>query len=93
VTRIPLGGVSDAGAATTIASGQGSFIGGLAVDSSYVYWTSPSIGGALRAPLGGGPAVTLATAAASFPMGIAVDANAVYWANENALDVVKLSPK
>jgi hypothetical protein len=56
---------------------------GIAVDSSFVYWTnraSGTAGSVAKMPINGGAVTTLATSLdAPFP--IAVDASRVYWAN------------
>jgi hypothetical protein len=74
----PLGG----GAPTALAGEQAS-PRSIAVDSTSVYWTNESDGGAIvRAPTDGGDATVLALA--TRPSGIAVDATYVYWTDLGA---------
>lgn len=50
----------------------------LAVDATYVYWTSRTAGKVMKAPRLGGPPIEVASGQLC-PGGIAVDADAVYW--------------
>jgi hypothetical protein len=63
--------------------------GGIVVDATNVYWTSPESGAVLTVPLAGGSAVTLASGQNN-PHSIALDTTSVYWAN---LDAVMKMPK
>jgi hypothetical protein len=76
VMKVPVGG----GTVTTLASAQ-PHSDGIAVDASYVYWTTGGGSGAVIAtPIAGGPLTTLA-AGQPYPSSIAADATSVYWAN------------
>jgi hypothetical protein len=55
---------------------------GIAVDATYVYWTSPAGGGVMRATKNGTSVTRLATAGA--PVGIAVQDSLVYFADQDA---------
>jgi hypothetical protein len=52
------------------------------VDSTHVYWTEPTTGEVLRAPLEGGATTPLATVQPE-PSGIMVFGGRVYWTNYN----------
>jgi hypothetical protein len=88
--------LSGSGAPITLASGQPSSDGALAItaDTVNVYWTTfgtgLSDGTIMSIPLGGGPPVTLASAQDG-PTAIAVDATSVYWTT--ASTVMKVTPK
>jgi hypothetical protein len=60
-------------------------MGGLAVDASFVYWTSYDDGAVRKAPSGGGPAIDLAplpNQPATFgPNAIVVNGGILYWTN------------
>lgn len=74
IKTVPLGG----GMVTTLVTGENGPTG-VAVDSSYVYWST--VGGDIkRAPLSGGTATTLVSNQVN-PAGVAVDLDNVYWAN------------
>jgi hypothetical protein len=79
-----LGGLCSAGACqpVVLASGIDAPVG-LALDSSFVYFTSPSGGTVSKVPVGGGNLVPIATGESS-PTGIAVDAVNVYWSDATA---------
>jgi IPT/TIG domain len=66
---------------TTLASGLDYDIGGIAIDSNYIYWTEGSGGSVKRIGLNGGPVTTLATGL-SYPGRIAVDSTSVYWTED-----------
>ncbi len=73
---VPVGG----GKEITVVSGRScDFIQGLASDGTNVYWTSPSSGLVMKAPIAGGVATTLVSREA--PFAIAVAGNSVYWSN------------
>ena len=92
VMSVPVGGVPDGGAPTTLASGQ-KLPYAVTVDSTSVYWTNfgTSAGSykdysVMKVALGGGTPATLASGYAvssNDAFGIAVDANSVYWTNSN----------
>ncbi len=81
IRRVPIGG----GSPQTIASGELSpWV--IAIDASYVYWTSneaySSVG---QATLDGGMKSPLAPMQ-PYPRGVAVDSSYVYWSNESGND-------
>jgi hypothetical protein len=82
---VPLSG----GPVTTVASMSGAETGGgVALDSSNVYWTftaSMPAGLVLSQPLGGGAVATMATGQDS-PFDIAVNSSALFWANESSTE-------
>ncbi len=73
IDKVPIGG----GSVTTLASGQSPTA--LAVDGSYVYFTSGT--SVDKVPVGGGSVTTLATGQVA-PRSIAVDGAYVYWVNQ-----------
>lgn len=81
VSRVPLAG----GATTQLATGVYQPVG-IALDTSYVYWTaigSGSVGIVQRAPLAGGTITTLGSAG-RFPSFLAIDATSAYWTDGSA---------
>jgi sugar lactone lactonase YvrE len=89
VMEVPIGG----GAPVTLASGQVS-PGGIAADSSGVYWVTAGDGSAgfngtvMKVGLDGGDPVTLVSGQ-PYPSGIALDAVSVYWADGDVLRLAK----
>jgi hypothetical protein len=75
----------------TLASGQG-YPGMIAVDGTYVYWTTQSDGTVMKVRADGtdGAPTTLASVQSN-PWGIAVDATNVYWTNEGNGEVWQLA--
>jgi hypothetical protein len=78
VAKVPLDGGTPVTIASSLKGPQS-----IAVDSSYVYWTSNS-GDVMRAPLSGGPPISLIGSTSpgtgiGYPYGIALDATSVYF--------------
>lgn len=69
----------------TLASGVTAPVG-IALDSSYVYFTSPTDGTVSKVPVGGGAVVPIATGQVA-PTGVAVDGVNVYWAQNGPTGV------
>ena len=82
----PTSGVLDGGAPSALVSNQNE-VGGLAIDSSSIYWTttgsSPLSGTVMMMPLGGGAATTLASGRA-YPSQIVTVGSTLYWIEEDA---------
>jgi hypothetical protein len=82
--RAPLTG----GAAAALTSG-GADLGGIAIDSGFLYFTDAIRAGAeasgtiQRVPLGGGAPMVVVSGQIK-PLGIVVDARGLYWANSGA---------
>jgi hypothetical protein len=76
-----LGGLCSGGKCqpVTLASGVTAPVG-IALDTSFVYYTSPTDGTVAKVPVGGGSPVPIASGQIA-PTGVAVDAVNVYWAN------------
>jgi hypothetical protein len=86
VWQIPKGG----GTPLMVAEDHGGLTSGIAVDSSYVYWTSEAspdggsplnTGSIMKTPIGGGASKVLATGQ-SIPLDLKVDATNLYWVNQ-----------
>jgi hypothetical protein len=76
------------GVTSTIATGQ--YPGGIAADSSYVYWVNNGTAvGIMRAPLDGGAPASLATGLTS-PDYLTIDDASLYWTSINGGLVMKL---
>jgi sugar lactone lactonase YvrE len=72
VQRVPV----DGGTITTFAAQQDSY--SVAVDASYVYWTSLGTNSVMRAPLAGGPAVPVVAGGLVGPLGLAISSTCLY---------------
>jgi hypothetical protein len=86
VWQIPKGG----GTPLMLAEHKGGLTSGIAVDSTYVYWTSEespdggsplNTGSVMKTPIGGGATTVLATGQ-SIPLDLKVDGKNLYWANQ-----------
>jgi hypothetical protein len=86
VWQVPKGG----GAPLMVAEDKGGLTSGVAVDSTYVYWTSEAspdggsplnTGSVMKTPIGGGATTVLATGQ-SIPLDLKVDATNLYWVNQ-----------
>jgi hypothetical protein len=76
-----LGGLCSGGKCqpVTLAPGVNAPVG-IALDTSFVYYTSPTDGTVAKVPVGGGSPVPIASGQVA-PTGVAVDGTNVYWAN------------
>jgi hypothetical protein len=72
------------GGGTTTTLVSGSTVGGVAVDSTNVYWTDPDDRLVLKVPVGGGTPVTVAESP-MLPTRLALDATSVYWIDQTLL--------
>jgi hypothetical protein len=77
-----LGGGCTAGACQPVSLAPVNAPVGIAIDSSFVYFTSPTAGTVAKVPTGGGSVVPIA-GSQDAPTGVAVDAVNVYWAQND----------
>jgi hypothetical protein len=78
-------GCLDAG--PTIYAGDGGILGGLALDSTFLYWTEVTSGVVAKCATAGCTATVLSKGGVSGLLGVAVDSSYVYWTDGTNLQV------
>ncbi|HEX4336222.1 MAG TPA: hypothetical protein VH062_09935 [Polyangiaceae bacterium] len=79
------------GGRCVVALSTGQFSQGIAIDSSFVYFTDISPASVSKVPIAGGATTTLSTAVGSAPFSIAVDTVNAYWPTQGGNSIQKIA--